>query len=204
MPSVAIAGAGPTLVFSSTALPSILQNTGQNTIYIDTTPNVQASPNYNFIAPNVSFRWPAREDLFAVCAPGTSSMLAYISNGAEIGVASTTQALTAPQYLPAPLPNSLYISQYPQQVGIYTITCPITTVATLLFFDINSNLITTAVTVAGTVTVNVPVAANYISYYTDAGTNVTITIQLTGTHLPYNAGVFTFGISSWGGDNGFS
>jgi len=200
MASVLVAGT-PANVLSGSDLPVILQNTGVNTIFIGEDINVSATPQYNFIPPNASFKWPPRSPLFAICAHGQSSTIAFMPNGADIGVASVTTSLTAPQYLSAPKANSLYISNYSQPVGVYTIACPVGTIATIKFYDSNNNLIISGTTVSGVLTITLLTPASYLTYITN-GTGITITLTLTGTNLPYSAKSFIFGISGFNGDNG--
>ena len=200
MPSSPI-GSAPSEIFSNTQDFSVIQNTGTATIYIGQDSTVSATPQFNFIVPNASFRWPPHTPLWCVTALGQISTLAYISNGAEIGQASTAQSLTAPQYLLAPAPNTVYISNYPQSTGIYQVTCPSTTVTTIIFLDAGGNVLASGQTVGGSLTIAVPGNAASVEYYTSSGVNITITLQLTGFTLPSSPYYFIMDISALDGAN---
>ena len=200
MPSVEV-GSTPALVVSTSPLSVVLQNTGNKTIFISGDSSVGATVQNLFIAPNVSFDWPANTPLWAICRLGQASTLAYSPNGAHIGTASPSTPASDPQYLPAANPNTIYLAQVPEVTGIYRITCPVGTIATVNFYDASGNLIISAVTVAGTIVVTLPANATSLGYYTDTGINIVIVLQLTGTNVPFYAGSFTLNLSALDGEN---
>jgi len=89
------------------------------------------------------------------------------------------------QYVQAAVANTLYKSTSTFINGIYTITCPTTVVTQCDFYDANGNLIVSAVTVTGTVSVNLATTAVQMDYWTTSGTSVSIGIQLTGSNIQY-------------------
>ena len=84
MPSANIS-ASPSEVFVNPSLMGSVQNTGTSNVYIGVDNSVTADSHNVFIAPNVSFEWPANTPLWAVCLPGQQSVLSYIMNGVSIG-----------------------------------------------------------------------------------------------------------------------
>ena len=141
------------------------QNSGDYPVYISDQPTLVADGTSLVLAPGTPFTWPSNVPLFAVCSPGTTSRLTYTATGATMGTSNLALLNPAVQYLPAPNPNTVYISTYNHPAGIYTITCPATTIATVSFYNAGG-LIITAVTVNGSIIVSVPTTATYITYYT--------------------------------------
>lgn len=82
--------------------------------------------------------------------------------------------------------NTLYGASISLNPGIYTVTCVNTTVVKVDFMSDDHTVIMTAVTVSGTVTINLGTAATYVRMWTDTGTNVVVTITLTAGALTNN------------------
>lgn len=185
----------PALILSTSPLPVAIQNTGSQVIFIAADNTVAADTNNLFIAPFVSFEWPPLTPLWAICNPGQVSVLAYSPTGAHIGSASPYTPLSPVNYLPADQKNTVYFANLSLVVGVYTATVVSTTVATIKFFDASNNLIATLVTSNGTGTVNLGTNAILVEYYVDTGAAITITLQLSGAHIPYYAGSFYLDLS---------
>ena len=200
MPSVLVRSS-PTPIVNNTSLSLLGQNIGQYPIYISADGNLTADSNSVVVPAGTSFTWSASIPLFAICAVGGISQLTYATTGATIGQTGALNALNSPQYLTAPAPFTLYDSFYNHQAGVYTITCPTTTITTV-FFYYQGNLITSAQTSAGTVSISVPTQSDEIRYYTNTGTNIQIVLQLTGNNLPYvGTTIFTLDISALDSSN---
>jgi len=185
----------PTPIANNTSLSILGQNIGQYPIYISSDGNLTADGNSIVVPAGTSFTWAASIPLFAICAVGGISQLSYATTGATLGQTGALTQLNSPQYLNAPQPNTLYSSLYSHQAGLYTITCPSSTVATL-FFYYQGNLVTSAQTVSGSVIANVATQSDEIRYYTNTGTNIQIVLTLTGNNLPYLSAIFTLDISA--------
>lgn len=194
MPSVLVRSVS-TPIANNTALSILGQNIGQYPIYISSDGNLTADTNSIVVPAGTSFTWAAGVPLFAICAIGGISQLTYATTGATLGQTGALTALNSPQYLNAPAPNTLYSSLYSHQAGLYTITCPSSTIATL-FFYYQGNLVTSVQTSAGSVIANVATQADEIRYYTNTGTNIQIVVTLTGNNLPYLSAIFTLDISA--------
>lgn len=87
-------------------------------------------------------------------------------------------------------PVTLYKLTKTFQVGVYTITCVSSTVASVTFNDSNGVPITTAKTVNGTISVNLATQAETCWITTDTGSNVVITFTLTAAFV--SAGTISF------------
>ena len=72
-------------------------------------------------------------------------------------------------------------------VGTYTITCVSSTIAYVTFFASNGSVIGSTNTTSGTVTYNLATEATKIHYYTNTGSDVVVSIQLTGIGLVTSA-----------------
>jgi hypothetical protein len=79
--------------------------------------------------------------------------------------------------------NTLYVGTVSLSVGVYTITCISSTIAAISFFDANDAYIGQTKTASGTVSYNLGTAASKIRYSTDTGSNIIISIQLTGNSV---------------------
>lgn len=101
-----------------------------------------------------------------------------------MGVSRVIQPSSASAFF-AETPASMtsYSTSCSLKAGVYEVSCVSTTVATVSFFAGTTHLIT-AVTVSGSVTVNLSQNATSIVYGIDTGTDVTIGIQATGQVLP--------------------
>lgn len=75
-----------------------------------------------------------------------------------------------------------YKSTVDLAVGTYTVSCVNSTNATIEFYN-GSTLITSATTSSGTVVVNLATAATNIAYFVNTGSDVIISLQLTGIAL---------------------
>lgn len=80
-------------------------------------------------------------------------------------------------------PNTMYEGRTTLESGIYTITCINSTVAKVEFYSGTATLITTAVTISGTVTINLATTADRIRLWTDTGSNVVVTITKTANAM---------------------
>ena len=94
------------------------------------------------------------------------------------GVTQTFTAATA---------NTLYYVYPTMSAGTYTISCVSSTNATLDFYSGN-NLVTSAVTVSGSVLVNLSQTITKIAYYTNTGSNIVISAALTGQSISPTSG----------------
>ena len=189
MPIASVSNKPSQILTQATQLGAILQNTGLSNIYISDTPNVLADSTSILLLPGTPFEWPAHTDLWATCAGTDSSTVAYFTNGAHIG--TSVSALIAPvtQYVIATSATSTYISTYSRLAGIYTITCPTTTIATVKFYNSNNSLIYTAVTVSGTINFSLPSDSTYILYSTNTGSNILISILKAGVGVSYGPAI---------------
>jgi hypothetical protein len=82
--------------------------------------------------------------------------------------------------------NTIYLATASLSVGTYTITCVSSTIARVTFLNGNAEIVT-ANTASGTVTVNLATPATGISYLTNTGTSVVISITLTGSPITATA-----------------
>ena len=80
-------------------------------------------------------------------------------------------------------PNTLYEAIYDIPVGIYSITCVSTTIATVEFFSGQTTLLATGVTTSGVANVNLGTPADRIKVYTNTGSNIVVTIARTANAL---------------------
>jgi len=78
--------------------------------------------------------------------------------------------------------NTLYVGTQALSVGIYTVSCVSSTVARVDFFN-GTTLIGTATTVSGSVTYNLATAATKVYVSTNTGSNIVVSIALTGSSL---------------------
>jgi len=79
--------------------------------------------------------------------------------------------------------NTLYEGRVTLTPAIYTITCVNTTIATIEFYSSADTYISNAVTVSGTVTINLASAADRVRLWTDTGSNVVVTITKVASAL---------------------
>ena len=183
-------------IFSGTAKPSLVQNNGANTVYISDSPNVTPSTGIQLIT-GTPLEWPAGQPFYAICALGLSSSLTFIDNGAEIGVSvsalqtvinsliSVTQSIATPQpiFVNAVVANQLYDATTTLTSGIYVISCPAGVNSFVDFYDVSGNFIVEAVTVAGTVTLNIATNVGSFKYWTTSGVNTQIEILKQGSSV---------------------
>ena len=99
--------------------------------------------------------------------------------------APVTSTLTASSITCAS-PVTLYGAPVSLQPAIYTITCVNTTVAKVEFKNSLTNIIATATTISGTVTLNLSTAADRVVVWTNTGTDVVVTITQTAAALTNN------------------
>jgi hypothetical protein len=83
-------------------------------------------------------------------------------------------------------PNAMYSASNTFEPGIYSVTCVSSTVATVYFHSGVSNLITTAVTVSGSTTINLGSSADRIRVWTNTGSDITVSITLVASPLTNN------------------
>lgn len=169
----------------------IFQNTGSNTIYVSDQQNVTADATSLAIAAGTPFTWSKSDPLYAVCGAGNPSTLIGFANGAQVGTSIAALLTPTAQYVVAALANQLYKSAYTLLNAIYTITCPVGVNTHIDFYDVNSNLITSVVTAAGTITVNLATNATQFDYWTDSGANTQIAIVKSGSNIPFVSGTLT-------------
>lgn len=81
------------------------------------------------------------------------------------------------------LANTVYEAGLSLTSGVYTITCASGTIATVEFYSGISNLITTAKTSSGTVTINLASSVDRVRVWTNTGSNIVVTITLTASAL---------------------
>ena len=99
---------------------------------------------------------------------------------------TSSAANTLAQTFTAVSSSTLYSATSSLATGTYTITCASGTVAHIDFFS-GSTYIGSAVTVSGVVTYNLGTAATKIDFWTNTGSNIVISLQLTGQALTTNA-----------------
>jgi hypothetical protein len=83
-------------------------------------------------------------------------------------------------------PNAMYSASNTFAPGIYSVTCVSSTVATVYFYSGTSNLLTTALTVSGSTTINLGSSADRIRVWTNTGSDVTVSITLVASPLTNN------------------
>jgi len=83
--------------------------------------------------------------------------------------------------------TSYYQSIQPFDPGIYSITCSSGIVAVVDFYNSSGEIVTTGTTASGTVSVNLAQAISKIGYYVSSGSNVLVSITLTGQSISSNA-----------------
>ena len=72
--------------------------------------------------------------------------------------------------------------------GVYVITCVSSTNATVIFYDSSLNVITTATTVSGTVTVNLGTTATKILCSINTGSNINVNFTVSGATVATTSG----------------
>ena len=196
----------PTLVYSGGLKDALIQNnaTGSNVFFSDT-PNLTSSSYSIQLLPGTPLEWPAGSPLWAICAPGSSSTVTVLDNGASMGVSvsalqsainaliTVTQSVANPQpfFVTAITPYQLYdLVGLNLSSGTYTFSCISTTVATIDIYDTSQNYIATAVTVSGTVTMNIAVSIGALKFYTNTGSNILIEIIRTGASVGVVSGTY--------------
>lgn len=97
----------------------------------------------------------------------------------QIGVSSSTSGSVVAT---ATSPNVLYRTSVSLSAGIYSVTCVSTTIAKVTFYN-GTTPLTTATTVTGSTTINLGQSATSILYWVDTGTDINISMTLTGTPL---------------------
>lgn len=100
--------------------------------------------------------------------------------GASSDSGSTAFAITCAS------PNAMYSASNTFAPGIYSVTCVSSTTATVYFYGGISNLLTTAVTVSGSTTINLGSSSDRIRVWTNAGSDVTVSITLVASPLTNN------------------
>lgn len=95
----------------------------------------------------------------------------------DASTSSSTIFLNATQSL------TFYSIDVDLESGVYVVTCPSSSVATLDFFDVNNNLLSSNSTSSGTVQVTLNEKTKKIIYGVDTGTNIKIAIQFSGLVL---------------------
>ena len=191
-------------VFSNNPKSTLVQNNGQNNVYVSDSPNVTVSTGIVML-PGTPLQWPPGQELWAITALGLSSSLTYLDNGAEIGVSvsalqtviNSLAAITAstatpqPNYINAAAANTEYRATATLVSGIYVISCPAGVNSFVDFYDVNGNFITEAATVAGTVTLNIATQVGQIKYWTTSGINTQIEILKQGSSIAPVSGTLT-------------
>jgi hypothetical protein len=79
--------------------------------------------------------------------------------------------------------NTMYASPLSLEPAIYTVTCTSTTVAKVYFYSSLTNLVTTATTVSGTVTIQIGSTVDRVRLWTDTGSNIVVTITKVAAAL---------------------
>lgn len=97
-------------------------------------------------------------------------------------VAVSSSASTLAKTVTATSANTLYSATTELSSGTYTITCSSSTITTVDFYN-GSTYIGTAVTVSGTVNYNLASDATSFKFYTNTGSNIVISLQLTGQSI---------------------
>lgn len=82
--------------------------------------------------------------------------------------------------------NTIYAAPVSLDAAIYTVTCTSSTIATVEFYSGVGTYITNAITVSGTVTINLASAADRIRLWTDTGSNIVVTVTKTASALTNN------------------
>ena len=191
-------------VFSNNPKSTLVQNNGQNNVYVSDSPNVTVSTGIVML-PGTPLQWPPGQELWAITALGLSSSLTYLDNGAEIGVSvsalqtviNSLAAITAstatpqPNYINAAAANTEYRGTVTLVSGIYVISCPAGVNSFVDFYDVNGNFITEAATVAGTITLNIATQVGQIKYWTTSGVNTQIEILKQGSSIAPVSGTLT-------------
>ena len=195
-----------TLVYSGGQKDALVQNSATgNVVYFSDTPNLTSSSYSIQLLPGTPLEWPAGSPLWAICAPGSSSTVTVLDNGASMGVSvsalqSAINSLTAivassanpqPNYVNAAAANTLYDANLILVTGIYVVSCASAVVANVDFYDANNVYITTATTVSGTITLNIASAVATIKFWTTSGTNTQISILKQGSSVAPVSGTLT-------------
>ena len=191
-------------VFSNNPKSTLVQNNGQNNVYVSDSPNVTVSTGIVML-PGTPLQWPPGQELWAITALGLSSSLTYLDNGAEIGVSvsalqtviNSLAAITAsaatpqPNYINAAADNTEYRATVTLVSGIYVVSCSAGVNSFVDFYDVNGNFITEAATVAGTITLNIATQVGQIKYWTTSGVNTQIEILKQGSSIAPVSGTLT-------------
>jgi len=98
-----------------------------------------------------------------------------------VGVSSPTVAAT--NTIVAALPQKLYGSSINLGTGVYSITCPSSTIATVYFYSGITGLIGTATTSSGTASITLTSAVDRVRVWTNTGNNISIVISQTSSVL---------------------
>lgn len=202
--SVIPVGANATKINAGNVKGILAQNiVSGNPVYFSDTQNVTTTTGIQLL-PGTPLSWPADSELWCICAPGATSSMIVIDNGVELGVSvsalqtaintliSVTQSVSTPQpqYVSTPLANTLYDANLTTTPGIYVVSCAAAQVANVDFYDVNGVYITTATTVAGTITLNIASTVGSIKFWSNFAT-LQIEIIKSGSSLAPTSGVLT-------------
>ena len=104
-----------------------------------------------------------------------------------INIIPTAGSTPSQKFVTAVANYTGYVSNTDFGAGVYTITTSPSNYQANVSFWNNNTKIVSAVTVNGTVTVNLATPANKVYFYTTDGTNVVIGFNLTGSNLTPNS-----------------
>ncbi len=104
-----------------------------------------------------------------------------------INIIPTAGSTPSQKFVTAASNNTGYVSTTDFGAGVYTITTSPSNYQANVSFWNNNTKIVSAVTVNGTVTVNLSAPANKVFFYTTDGSNVVVGFNLTGSNLTPNA-----------------
>ena len=77
-----------------------------------------------------------------------------------------------------PVANTNYSATWPLNPAVYSVTCASTVIAKVTFMTSETDVVATATTASGTVTINLPSAVNRVKLWIESGTDIPVTFTL--------------------------
>jgi hypothetical protein len=104
------------------------------------------------------------------------------SNVFPVAASGSSSASTLAKTATAVAANTIYQVTTPVTAGTYSISCVSSTITIMEFYS-GTTLLGTATTVSGTVSFNLASDATSYRFYTNTGSNIVVSLQLTGNSL---------------------